>query len=502
MNSPRPHDATVDAAPTPRAIFASILECPFRPAAAARRTLHCPLRAAWLIHAVCAFGALLVVLLVIAATETDVPADYIDYQNSALNVFGIFLNEVAEYPFPTLAIVLAIELGYAALAVWLLPWGACDEPLKDSLRHALRRVWMQSPQLLLFFVIAGCTTAYLYQTHQQWMHVYGQQRPEPPVYPNPPPGAKPGTAQWDQYNAQMDVFWKEMRRISREERLAQPFQVRNGEPLIGVTCVFWAVIFLVSLLRAASVLRRSPPAERQPLCEACGYNLTTMPMESRCPECGDPVLASLGPDARPGPPWTDPRLGGVTAWFRTWRQAIFSPTSFGRSIRVIEPGTSHRVFFLIHLPIVFFIAACTPPAIILCVEGHLPDGQEWSVALFLGPAAGCICSVAATSVMLKSAAWAGWYHWWRLKRNLLPATIQISCYLVVYLIVWEFLGGAFGVLAIFLANHEPFTAWFRGTKMPPDAMLTFAWFALNFLCLGVYGTIVKRAVASARFANK
>jgi hypothetical protein len=499
MDSPPPHDLNADSAPTRGAILASILECPFRPAAAARRTLYGPLRTAWLVHLSCALGALLVVLVVIAATETDVPADYLDYQDSVLNVLGIFFNDVAEYPFPTLAIVLAIELGYAALALWLLPWGACDEPIKESLRHALRRVWMQSPQLLLFFVIAGGATAYLYQTHQEWMHAYGHQRP---VYPVPPPGTTPGTPQWDQYNAQVTVFWEETRRISREEELEQPFHVRFGQPIIGVNCFLWAMVFLASLLRSAGALRPSRPAERQPLCDACGYDLTTMPMESRCPECGDSVLASLGPDARPGPPWTDSRLGVVTAWFRTWRQAIFSPTAFGRSIRVTEPGTSHRVFFLMHLPVVFLIAACTPPAIILSVEGHLPDGQEWAVVLFLGPAAGCICVAAATSVMLKSAAWAGWYHWWKLKRNLLPATIQVSCYLVVYLVVWEFLGGVSGVLAIFLANHEPFTDWFQGTRAHPEAILTFAWFAVNFLCLGVYANIVKRAVASTRFANR
>lgn len=499
MDSPPPRDATLETAPTPRAILASILECSFRPASAARRTLYCPLRTAWLIHAVCALGIVAVVLLVVAWSELDFSADFLDYRKSVRRIVVIFLDAFLEHPLPTVVAVVAIELGYAALALWLLPWGACDEPIKESFRHALRQVWMQTPQLLLFFVVAGSTIAYLEQAHEQWMHVYGHERTP---YPDPPPGATPGTPQWDQFNNQMGVYWEEERRITQEEERVQPFHVRYGQPLAGVTSFFLGVLFLVSLLRAAGVLRKANPAERQPLCEACGYDLTTMPMESRCPECGDAVLASLGPGARPGPPWVDPELGIVTAWFRTWRQAIFSPTAFGRTIRVTDPGTRHRLFFLLHLPIVFLVAACTPPAIHLGVKGHLPDGQEWAVALFLGPAAGFICVAAATSVMLKSAAWAGWYHWWKLKRNLLPASMQVSCYTVVYLVMWEFLGGAYGVLTIVLANHEPFTDWFRGTSVDPVVLLTFSWLALNFLCLGVYSAIIKRAVAATRFANK
>ena len=499
MDSPPPHDAQVDAAPTSGAILASILECPFRPAAAAMRTLHCALRTAWLVHMVCALGALLVVIMANAWIESGEPLTTHEFVDRAQRGLGNFLSAFAAYPLLLLLAVVGIEIGYAALSLWLLPWGACDEPIRDSLAHALRRVWMQTPQLFLFVALAGTVLAGLERAHSEWMVSNGSERPDPPPWP---PNMVVGTPQWDQYNQQTEAYIEKVREITREEELRQPFHVRYGMPLAGVGCFALGVTFLISLLRAAGVLRRSPPAERQPLCEACGYDLTTMPMESRCPECGDAVLASLGPAARPGPPWTDPRLGVVTAWFRSWRQAIFSPTAFGRSIRVTDPGTHHRVFYMMHLPLIFLIAACAPPVLFRCTEGHWPVGENLEVFLFLSPAAGFICMAAASSVMLKSAAWAGWFHWWKLKRNLLPATMQISCYLVVYLVVWEFLGGAFGILCIVLANREPFIDWFRGTRVESALLLTFAWFGINLICLGVYSTIVKCAVAATRFANK
>lgn len=493
QTAPRPQP------PGAGAVLKSLLECSFRPASAASRTLHVPLRTAYFVHALSALGAVLAILMAAASSEWASLSESSEIAYAVFRIVGNFLDEFVQHPLPMSLAVVGIELGYAALALGVLPWGACDEPVHESARHALRRVWMQTPQLFLFIAIMSGTIAFLDETHNHWKRAHPV---DYPVMPPIPAGSKPGTPSWDQHHARMEAYHDQVRRINRAQRAAQPFHIRYDEPLAGVGCVFFGWTFLVSLLRAVGTPRHPPRIERAPRCEACGYDLTTIPMESRCPECGEAVVASLGPQARPGPPWQNRTIGYVAAWHRTWRAAVFSPAAFGRTLRVTEPGTDHRRFFLLHLPFVFALGACVPPAFFFAIEHKSPLQENAEIVFFVAPVAGLLCVAGATAATLATAGQMGLYFQWREKRNLLPAAIQVTCYLITYQLAWEFYGGVTGILAITLGRNDDFRAWARDNRLDPEMLVFIAWFVLNLAWGLIYRTLVHRAVAATRYANK
>lgn len=499
MDIPATYATCDEFRPSPRDVLASVLLCPLLPATATRRTLTVSLWTAFWIHLLFAVGCVAVVLAAIAWEELPLDADFFDFRVNATKVALIFLDMFVAYPLPSILSVVGVEMGVVGLSVWLLPWGACDEPLKESFRHALRRVWMQTPQLFLFFILAASTMVFLDRADRHWTQVYGLERPDPPVFPL---GALPGAPQWNQYNQQMNEHWEEIQRIEEQEALMQPLHIRIGQPLAAVNCMFLGLLHLVSLLRSGGVVRRSPPHQRQPLCENCGYDLTATPLESRCPECGEPAIDSLGPDARPGPPWANRKISRLSAWAKTASAAIFSPTAFGRMLRVTDHGTIHRSFLFAHLPLIFLVGAVAPPVLVWIVEGRRPNEDFWEIALFVGAAAGFMCVTAVTSLVLKSAVWPGFYHWWKLRRNLLPASMQMTCYLTPFLLFWEIVGGASGIFLIKLANTDAVQDWFKTKRLDSDAILLMIWFVINIIFAIIYGAILKRGVTAARFANR
>ena len=72
------------------------------------------------------------------------------------------------------------------------------------------------------------------------------------------------------------------------------------------------------------------PAETDILCERCGYTLNGLPESGNCPECGEPIVASIGDNLRHPAPWeVTPTWIGFVA---TTVAVLFRPTRFFRSI--------------------------------------------------------------------------------------------------------------------------------------------------------------------------
>jgi len=71
------------------------------------------------------------------------------------------------------------------------------------------------------------------------------------------------------------------------------------------------------------------PAESDLLCEGCGYTLNGLPETGRCPECGKPIVESVGSD-RVLPPWED--VPNRWSLWKTTVQVIFRPTQFYRTL--------------------------------------------------------------------------------------------------------------------------------------------------------------------------
>jgi len=115
---------------------------------------------------------------------------------------------------------------------------------------------------------------------------------------------------------------------------------------IGLTCGW----MLWMLLRAAGARPIVAPANPAPLCQRCGYNLTAAAREGLCPECAEPVLESIGPNARPGVAWERQlRLGMSGSWWATTWETVRHPKRFGRDLQIYSSPAAHCRFLVLNM---------------------------------------------------------------------------------------------------------------------------------------------------------
>ncbi len=474
--------------------------CPFLPGWSARRTREIPLRQAAEVHVACVFLAILFLMAisVVWSSETFTTA-------AVRTSFSEFSRDLAKHwdeaTLVILGTMLAVEAGFFALALLLMPWGAVDEPLRASFSHALRRVWCQSPHVWLAIVLIGLSAMGIDRLGDAWSAAHPVTYPQ---MPQPPPGMQPNTPESDAFDQVMDDYYREHNRIWLEARNAKPWYLRDEELVpfsLGFCCGLW---FFVALLRAVGVYRAAPRSTRPPLCEECGYDLTLMPHDGRCPECGEPVVVSLGPEARLGAPWARREGGRLRAWWRTTCMAISNPFALGRMLRMRDPGTAHRVFLFMHLPVVFLVGAAALPALALAMRNVAPEtgsGPPTPELLLVALVPGVLCTVGTLVLVLATASLRGLVHRVQDKRNLLPGAIQHCCYLAGYFVCWEVFGGATGIGAILLGLQEWFRDWFE-RYLPPEFAAFELWTISNLIWLLVYLRIARTGIAATRYANR
>ncbi len=469
-----------------KALAASILLCGIRPATAARLTLNISLKMAAAVHLT--FGLVTVVLLTALFAWME--------GESLRTAWSLVVRDFAEDPKEFVLIIggitLLIEAGFVGLAFVMMSWGAVDEPLRASFSHSLRRVWCQTPHAMFIILLVTLLAGSLDRLDDIWVSAH------PVAYPPQPPNMIPNTTAWNTYFAEVGL-------IERKARAVKPWYLRYSEAMavdFGFLCGIW---FLAAMLRAVGVPRAGPHMPRQPRCDACGYDLTLMPMESRCPECGEPVTASLGPDARPGTPWELRRGHSMRAWWRTARLALFQPVVFGRMLRLSSPGTAHRRFLLLHMPLVFLIGAASALTlyyVVGIIEGKNILQEEIELVLVGAPVFGTLCMIGTLILSLASTGRYGVVFQIRDKRNLLTGAVQVVSYQVVYLIAWQIFGAMTAIGAVALGN----SGWFKdlsiSRRMGHEPLAFFLWFVPNLACGLAYWALVKRAVGATKYANK
>jgi hypothetical protein len=91
------------------------------------------------------------------------------------------------------------------------------------------------------------------------------------------------------------------------------------------------------------------PEEGTMLCEACGYILTGLPDDSRCPECGQPISDS-SPTLRHLPDWEIDNTAQTKTqrFWRTTAAVILHPTRFYRTLATRGHRNKSREFARMH----------------------------------------------------------------------------------------------------------------------------------------------------------
>ena len=86
------------------------------------------------------------------------------------------------------------------------------------------------------------------------------------------------------------------------------------------------------------------PSPTDLLCESCGYTLTTLPEDSRCPECGTPIAESSATLRGPAPIERGAREARFIGFFTTTALVLFRPSHFFRHLQT-TPGDRSAFWF-------------------------------------------------------------------------------------------------------------------------------------------------------------
>ena len=480
------------------------------PARTADRTRNASLLVVWLLHVLSAAMGFCLILFLIAWAE----ADYAGL-SAAAHEWMRFVGEVllddlgtAQGGLAFVGIFALIEAVHLGVALIVMAWGALDEPLRRSFANSIRQTWLHTWHFLPAIFVVGVTALSIELLDRNWQ----KQNPPPvvqwPVHPNYPALAPsdPGYAQaMADYNTAYQAWltkYNAVQQVYGEWSVKRPWYLTESETIIAPVVLANLVWVLWALLRAVGAPRNAPLQGRPPLCADCGYNLLMLPLDGRCPECGTAVIQSIGPDSQPGAPWERRRASWRRAWARTSAMAMRAPSNLGRSLRVASVPRDHRAFLAWHVPLYVLIGAAGMICAVIIPDGLGAFTNDPQPIILVAIMFGLLCGLGAVGMANACAVLVGLSLGIPSRRNLLPAAIQMSCYLATYLVIWQVIGGALGVAMVPLERAHVFDTLHNITGIHEELVFGLT-FAIPNVILGiVFLRLIYRGTAGARHANK
>jgi hypothetical protein len=268
--------------------------------------------------------------------------------------------------------------------------------------------------------------------------------------------------------------------------------------LMGVHLYFLALLLAVLAAGRASARCRWPPG-----CEGCNYALVEVDPAGACPECGCDVERSLGESVRPGL-WGGPLTGPLSSL-----RCLFAAQRYGREIRLFDHR--QKIGPRIAVSLGQFIAVIVGLVVFAVVLENLrwADGvrasEVFEAALFGLVFATGLAALVLT-IITGTASLSGWAAGRGLKRNLMPAAMQLAARMSGGF-AWH--AAAFGLYVIAMSSLE--WAGVDLFELLSDAMraagIDIVWIRLllifgpHIAFLLLWTAQLARGVRAARFAN-
>jgi len=458
------------------------------PSTTARRTEHVGMASAYVVHVLAGLATAGAVVFLVAWSEAGSPVSLAGVLSELEQVVGSVGREINAVSLviaaiTVLGVIIVIEAAYLLLAALVMPWGACDEPIHASLNSAIRRTWLHTPHALLVVLLVGCFTVPLNRARRECIkEIHNELQPLI--------DSSMGPQQWQEYSRARSEAWGRY-----------PFYLRYAEQITAISCFACVGWWLWALLRGVGAPRRTQPIARPPMCEMCGYNLTSILMEGRCPECGEPAVCSLGPDVRRGTVWQRRRdLGRLQTYWRCAKDAVIRPVWLGRQLPVSRRVTDHRMFFALHLPVIFVIAWSGIIGAYVAETGRNPFARDAEIVWFVAPFAGFFSVAVALLLTATAAGLIAVANRKKVKRNLMAGSVQAACYLSGTLTMWVALSVILFVLNFAAKDYLHGIAVM--ISVDRDSVQFLAWVLPNLLCLVLYYWLVGRITSGTRYANR
>ncbi len=506
------------AATTPTQPISTLLAmftAPFRPAWVGEHTTSLPLRRAWVIHFAAALATIWVIFLMMlwANWPSLGPTSFAELIREARQEIGLLIDELYRYPIESVCAVLGmiamVEGMHMFLAAMTMGWGAKDEPLRKSFASAVRQTWLANTRFVVAAFIIGGPLAYIEHEDQTWRNTNPG-----PVQPNITWPSQPTLAETNPgFSKAMATYKTDLKAAqdkwganwtARREWLAKRPWLLNHPEAIGIPLGFLTALWFVwALFRSIGATRNVPPILRDQRCIECGYNLHTIPMESRCPECGKPVIESLGPNVHPGTSWENrKRDNTLRIWWTCGLCAMTNPKALGQSLKVSYAGTSHRRFLAVNLIAIGLVGAGAVLASAYLFREVIGLAQEPEMLLLIPLAVGSSTLMGALAVASIGVMLVGLGQSLIHKRNLLPSAMQVGSYLSGFLLFWASLG-AMGILALMWMDHSGVIApMAKAIGFQSDVLATLLFFVPNCACGACFLKKLVVGTSATRFANR
>ena len=470
------------------------------PATTARRTQHVPLLDAWVVHLVASVSGAFLAFLLLASFHPQGFDHGVGWV--CQNLTSVFPHDPVAAAFVMIVAIVSVEAGFAGLALLLAPWGAADEPLGASARNALRNTWLHTADALPWLLLLILLVSVLFDMRRKsdLAHPFS---PSLPTLTTPTEDADTpeNMERLAEYNRLVDKYFAEYRRQWKAYLASRPWLVRYADEIVEWAIIAAVIWILWAVMRAIGARRHVPPIIRPPVCEACGYNLTALPMEARCPECGEPVLNSLGPANRPGTAWEYRReRGRLRTWWRCSVDAAFRPTWFGRQLRVSTRVVDHRRFLVAHFVPFFIICYAIVPFADL-IAGSGPESLRYDLCT-VGPGFRITGATSSLLLALICAGDIGLLLGKVYRRNLIPAAMQVAAYLTGYLAFCTLVSVALGIMAYYMSWHRWFYDMERSWGLSRGVVSFFIWLVPSLAMPITYLVLLYKGTKGARYANR